>query len=103
MESAHDLMHEFVRRTDSGRRLVSVVTLSAGGAIFAISVVGLTAALFAGKNPPELVDVVAGGIGAAISAAFLFSKFPIFADRESDIRKNRPEKTKTKHRALTDA
>ncbi len=99
MENAHDLMHELVRRTDSGRRLLSVATLSAGGAIIAISIVGIAAA-FAGRKTPEFVDVIAALSGAGGSAIFLFHKFPIFQDRESDIRRS---PSKRKHKKPIDA
>ena len=62
--TTHELMQHLIRRTDSGRRLVSIATLAGGGAIIMMSVVGLFVSWFSGRKTPEVVDIFSAVVGA---------------------------------------
>ncbi len=62
-------------------RLMSVATLAAGGAIIAVSLAGVVSGVL-GHKSSDVVDAIAALLGAFASAAFMFSKFPIFGHRD---------------------
>jgi hypothetical protein len=63
--------HTRLVRIDDGRKLLTLTALAAGGAVLAISVVGVIyGAIFAARTPIE-VDIVAAAAGAVVSYIFL--------------------------------
>jgi hypothetical protein len=62
---------------DRGRRLLSVTKLAAGGAILAMSVVGLILG-FAGVRTSNFADAVVAMVGGTITFVFLLRTFHIY-------------------------
>lgn len=62
---------------DRGRRLLSVTKLAAGGAILAMSLVGLVLG-FAGVRTSNSADAIVAVVGGVITFVFLLRTFHIY-------------------------
>jgi len=69
---------DYVRRTDSGRKLLSIATLSIGGAVIFMTLTSIGYTWLYKKNSPADVDAFAAIVGCVVAFLYLAKVFHIF-------------------------